>query len=306
MYEPINYDYYNVYNSRIVPSTVHIGNTALSNFYRRYMLQKVLAVFEFKGIPEHWATNYFLYSLFTFGFVAVIETDKYGVIPQHCGLYGYNVMYQPTNVMISNPLFNTTLKPRIGETCSLIRMQPDYGSAWDMVCHYADMKALACESAAVNLINSKLSYVFAAESKTAAESFKKMYDQISHGNPAAFVDKSLFNENGDPGWMEFHQNLKQTYIVSDLLEDMAKIDSMFNTEIGIPNVNIAKQSGVSQPEIESNNVDTKAKASIWLEEIRKGLKMTNDLFGTNISVDFRFDGMEASGNDNTFNIRTVL
>lgn len=295
---PANYEYYMLYNSKTTPSTVHVSNTGLSNYYRRYMLQKLLSVYKFNGIPETWAENYFLYSLFTFGFVAVINTDKYGVIPQHCSLYGYNVMYQPTNVMIANPLINKTLQPKIGSDCALIRMQPDYGSAWDIICHYGDLKALACEAAAVNLINSKLAYVFAAESKSAAESFKKLYDKIANGEPATFIDKGLFDEDGSPRWFEFAQNLKQNYIVSELLQDMAKIDSKFDTEIGIPNVNLAKESGVSQSEIMSNNVETRSKASLWLEEIRKGLQQANDLFNLNLSVDFRFKESEVLNDGN--------
>lgn len=299
--DPTNYNYYNLYNSRRRPSTVHVNNTALSNYYRRYMLQKVLSVFKFENLPEHWAVNYFLYSLFTFGFVAIVNTNKFGVIPQHCSLYGYNVMYQPTNVQIANPLINGTLNPEIGTECALIRMQPDYGSAWDIVCHYADLKALACEAAAINMVNSKLAYIFACESKTAAESFKKLYDQIQEGNPAAFPDKKLFNEDGSPAWFTFANNLKNNYIANDLLQDMAKIDSMFNTEIGIPNVNIAKESGVSKSEIMSNNMETRSKAEIWLEEIRKGLRTANELFNLNMSVSFRFDDSEVLNDGNNVN-----
>ena len=286
---PASYEFYNTYNAALKPSTVHVSNVALSNYYRRYLLQKVISVFKFENIPETWAINYFLYVLFTFGFVAIIETDKFGIIPQQCSLYGYNVMYQPTNVMIANPLINGTMRPEIGTESALIKMQPDYGSAWDIVCHYADLKALACESAAVNIVNSKLAYVFAAQNKSAAESFKKMFDLISNGNPAVFTDKSLFNEDGKPTWFEFNNNLKNNYITSELMQDMAKIDSMFNTEIGIPNVNIAKESGVSKSEIMSNNIETRSKAEIWLEEIRKGLDVANKLFDLNITVNFRFN-----------------
>ena len=289
---PASYEFYNTYNSMLKPSTVHVSNVALSNYYRRYLLQKVISVFKFEGIPETWAVNYFLYVLFTFGYIAIVNTDKFGVIPQHCSLYGYNVMYQPTNVMIANPLINGTLKPEIGTECALIKMQPDYGSAWDIVAHYADLKALACESAAVNLVNSKLAYVFASQNKSTAESFKKMFDQISNGNPAVFADKSLFDDDGKPTWFEFNNDLKSNYITSELFQDMAKIDSMFNTEVGIPNVNIAKESGVSKSEIMSNNIETRSKAEIWLEEIRKGLRVANKLFDLNITVDFRFNYTE--------------
>lgn len=285
-----DYDFINRYNAHIKPSTMHSQDNATTWYFRRYLLQKVISVYEFDGVPETWSKDYFLYTLFVMGFVAVVNTDKFGVIPQHCSLYGYDVFYRPTNAVIANPLLRGTLQPRIGSQCSLIRMQPDYGSCWDIVTYYADLLALATESLAANMVNSKLAYVFACENKTVAESFKKMYDQINEGNPAVFADKKLFAEDGSPLWDSFQNNLKQNYIAKDILEDMIKIDARFCSEIGIPNVNMAKESGVTDNEVEANNVDTKSKASLWLETIKEGIKQTNEMFDLNITVDFRFKG----------------
>ncbi|MBR2884136.1 MAG: hypothetical protein IKB93_05020 [Clostridia bacterium] len=283
-----SYDFINRYNSKIKPSTVHSQENATAWYFRRYLIQKIISVYEFKGIPETWSKDYFLYTLFCFGFVAIVETDKFGVIPQHCSLFGYDVFYRPTNVNIANPLIRGNLTPRIGTECALVRMQPDYGSCWDIVSYYADLLALSTEALAVNLVNSKLAYVFACEDKTVAESFKKMYDQMNQGNPAVFADKKLFMEDGSPAWETFQNNLKQNYIAKDILEDMTKIDARFCTEVGIPNVNMAKESGVTDNEVEANNIDTKTKSSLWLETIRDGLDKANELFGLNMSVDFRY------------------
>lgn len=293
---PMAYDHINVINSQYKPSTVHTKDTKLTLYFQRYLIQKIISVFEFKGLPEFWSLDYFLYTLFCFGKVCIFNTDAFGVIPQHCTLSGYDIFYRPTTCNISNPLIRNTLQLRIGRSCELIKMQPDWGGAWDIVEYYADLMSLASESVAVNLINSKFAYVFAAASKTGAESLKKLYDQIASGNPAAFVDKNLFNDDGSPAWELFTQDLRQNYIAGDLLEDLAKIDSRFNTEVGIPNVNIAKASGVSDSEVQSNNVDTHAKASLWLETMRDGIKKVNDMFDLNISVDFRFKGGEQDGN----------
>ena len=124
----------------------------MSNFYTRYLLQKAISAFEWENIPKNWHRNYFLYTLFVFGYLAVVETDAFGVIPQHCGLYGYDVQYQPTHATIANPLLNGILNPRIGRECEIIRLTPDYGGIWDMVSFYADMLALSSEAAGVNLI----------------------------------------------------------------------------------------------------------------------------------------------------------
>lgn len=289
---PESYDYINAYNRQYKPSTIHVKNTGLSWYFKRYLIQKIISVFKFEGIPESWAKDYFLYTLFVFGYCAVINTDKYGIIPQHCTLSGYNIFYRPNRAIITNPLFKRTITARIGKDTELIRMAPDWCGVWDIVEYYADLMALTSETIAVNLINSKFSYVFAAEDKTSAESLKKLYDQIASGEPAAFADKKLFTDDGDPSWYLFVQNLKQNYIAGDLLEDLAKIDSRFNTEIGIPNVNIAKASGVGAAEVMANNVDTQSKAELWLETIRDSLTKVNNMFGLNISVSLRFESEE--------------
>lgn len=290
-----SYDFINRYNAHRKPSTVHSQENATTWYFRRYLIQKIISVFEFDGIPEEWSKDYFLYTLFLCGFVAIINTDKYGVIPQRCSVFGYDVFFRPTNVNIANPLLRGNLTPRIGTECTLIRMQPDYGSCWDIVAYYADLLSMSTEALAVNITNSKLAYVFACEDKTVAESFKKMYDQLQEGNPAVFADKKLFLDDGSPAWDTFQNNLKQNYIAKDILEDMTKIDARFCTEIGIPNVNMAKESGVTDNEVEANNIDTKTKASLWLETIQDGLKQANDMFGLNITVKFRYES-EVSGN----------
>lgn len=292
-----SYDFINRYNSRIKPSTVHTNENATTWYFKRYLLQKILSVFEFKGIPETWSKDYFLYTLFILGFVSVINTDKFGIIPQQCTLTGYDVFYRPTNCNIANPKLRGLLTPRINRDCTLIRLQPDYGSCWDIVSYYADLLSLSTESLGVNMVNSKLAYVFACEDKTTAESFKKLYDVINEGNPAVFADKKLFDDEGNPLWVTFQNNLKQNYIAKDILEDMTKIDARFCTEVGIPNVNMAKESGVTSNEVEANNIDTKTKISIWLETIKQGLEETNNMFDLDLNVKLRFENKEVDNNE---------
>ena len=292
---PASYDYINAYNHKFKPSTIHVKDTQLAWYFKKYLIQKIISVFKFEGIPATWAKDYFFYSLFVFGFVSIINTDRYGVIPQHCTLGGYDVFYRPNRAIIANPLLRMPKDLKIGVDCELIKMQPDYTGAWDIVEYYADLMALTSESIVVNLVNSKFAYVFAAEDKTSAESLKLLYDKIASGEPAAFADKKLFNDDGSATWQMFTNNLTQNYIGSKLLEDLAKIDSRFNTEIGIPNVNIAKASGVSDAEVMSNNVDTQAKCKLWLDTIRDGLDRVNNMFGLNITCDLRFNKKEVAG-----------
>ena len=284
---PAQYDYINLANAAQSPSTVHCKNTGLSFYFRRYLLQKAMSLFKWK-LPEHWSKDYFLYILYCWGYLAVVNTDKFGVIPQACGLAGYNVFYQPTTALITNPLLRGTLQPKIGKQCTIIKLQPDYGGIMDIVGYYADMLALCSESVGMNLMNTHLSYVFTAGNKTAAESFKKMYDKVASGEVCAVIDKNLYKDDGSKAWEAFEQNLKQVYISSDILSDMRKIEAMFDTDIGIPNANTDKRERLVTDEVNANNIETASKCSLWLEQLQESVERTNKMFGTDISVDWRF------------------
>ena len=47
------YEFINSYNSTVSPSTVHIKNTGLARFFKRYLLQEAISVFDWK-LPEKW------------------------------------------------------------------------------------------------------------------------------------------------------------------------------------------------------------------------------------------------------------
>ncbi len=283
-----NYDFINQYNAAFSPSTVHVKNTGLSRFFKRYLLQEAFSVFDWK-LPETWDKNYFLYVLYVIGFIGVIRTDKYGVIPQHGGLGGYTVQYQPQYMIINNPLITGTLKPVIGEECACIRLQPDYCGLYDIVDYYGDMMALCAEAAGGNLLNSKLSFIFAAADKTMAESFKKLYDQIAGGEPAVFADKNLFDDEGKLRVALFNQDVGGNFIADRLLDTMRTIRCQFLTDIGIPNANTDKRERLITDEVKANDFETRAKCAVWLDELKKGCKQARDLFGIEISVDWRDD-----------------
>lgn len=283
-----DYTFINQYNATISPSTVHVKNTGLARFFKRYLLQEAFSVFDWK-MPENWDKNYFLYVLYVIGFIGIILTDKYGVIPQHGGLGGYTVQHQPQYMLIDNPLIAGTLKPIIGEECACIRLQPDYCGLFDIVDYYGDMMALCAEAAGVNLLNSKLSFVFAADNKTMAESFKKLFDQIAGGEPAAFANKNLFDDEGNLRVTMFNQDVGKNFIADRLLDTMRTIRCQFLTDIGIPNANTDKRERLITDEVKANDFETRAKCALWLDELKKGCKQARDLFGIELSVNWRED-----------------
>lgn len=293
---PVLYDHKNIYNSKVSPSTVHAKNTALSWFFYRYLMQKIFSVYEFQ-LPDAWDRDYFLYTIFTIGFGGVLNTDKYGVIFQHGTLSGYNIYYRPTTFLVANPALKKQYRLTIGEQTELIKLTPDYMGAFDIVQMYGDMMAVTLESFGVNAINAKFSYVFMADNKTMAESMNKLYDQVASGQPAAFADKKLFDQDGNPKWQLFLNNLKQNYIGLELLESLTTIEDKFSTMVGIDNANVNKRERMLVDEVNANNQNTKALAQVWLECLQESFRKVNDMFDLDLSVKLRkeaSDGMALS------------
>lgn len=283
---PFDYQTLNYYNAQRSPSTVHVKNTRLRRYFRKYLFQKAISVFKW-NLPEEWDKDYFLYTLYGLGYVAVIDTDQYGVICQGGALGGYNLYYRPSYIIITNPLIRGTITANLEKDCALIKLQPDYSSIMDIVGYYADLMALASESTGINLLNVKSGTVFGAQNKAQAESYKKMYDTLSDGDPAVVIDKTMLDDQGQPTWFPFTQHLKESYVVTDLLSDMRKIEAMFDTDIGIPNANTDKRERLITDEVNANNVETATRCELWLESIRKGIDKANAKYNLSLSVDWR-------------------
>ena len=95
--------------------------------------------------------------------------------------------------------------------------------------------------------------------------------------------------------------MKNVYISSDILSDMRKIEAMFDTDIGIPNANTDKRERLVTDEVNANNIETQSKCAMWLEELKDSIKATNEMFGLDISVDWRFPEAFEGGVNNVCN-----
>lgn len=286
MSAPYYFDQINQVESHTVPGTMKVRNNDLAYFYRRWLAQRAFSIFEFHNAPDNWDLEYLQFCLILWGCCAVINTDKFGVIPQQCTFSGYNVYYRPTRAIVVNPLFTKPYDLKIGEDCELIRLAPDWRGIPDIIGHYADMMAITGSSIIVNLFNTRLSYVFSAGSKTMAESFKALYDKISEGNPAVFADKALFNDDGSPNWTVFQQDLNNTYIVDKLQAAESALLNDFYTYIGIPNVQFEKSERLTRTESGINNYATQCLVALWKRTINETLDKVNAMFGLNVSVDY--------------------
>ena len=298
---PFFYDYSNVVITNTNPSTVHVRNNKTFEYFKRYLLKRAISVFEFK-LPKLWNANYFMYTLFMNGYISVLNVEPYGVICQQCGLMGYNLYYNPTQITVSNPNITGIINRTIGSDCAVIKLQPDYAGIMDIVEYFSAKLALLSEALDMNMLNSKLAYLFYATNKREAESFKKLFDNVMSGEPAVIVDTALKPETGDV-IKAFANNLKQNYITPDMLSDMRTLLNEFDSMIGLPNANTQKRERMITDEVQANDIETKSLSALWIETVKTGMDVANAIFpGLDLNVDWRFKDNETSDNINS---RTV-
>ena len=292
---PYFYDYQNTMYSAQQPANAFVLQDEMGRFYQRYLLKKAISFFKWK-LPLWWDKDYFLYVLYVFGFVGIINTVDYDVIPQQCGLQGYNVFYQPRAIVVANPLLGRKTYD-IDKDCVLMKLQSDYCGVMDLVNHYASKMALASAAIDINLWNTRIASVFFADSEAEQQSFKKLYDKISAGEPAVVVKKNLRDENGKLRYEIFNRDVKASYIVGDLVSDLRKIESEFDTRIGLPNANTDKRERLITDEVNANNVETNILSDGWLDNIQLAIRKIKSMFEVEISCERRYEDGNIGNND---------
>lgn len=257
---------------------------ALIGYWKKYLMARAISVFKWT-MPDTWSENYFKWTLYSLGYVAVIYSDQYGWLPQRCSLGGYNIFDEPDRVIIANQFFQN-FDRRIGLGAVLFRVNADYTGIVDMLDYYATELAEMTLTIYSNLITSKVGYVFAVPDKKTKDQVAKMLDQILNGEPATI-------QKTGQGKMEaldfFQQNVKQSYIVTDVLRDLRQLMNMFDTEFGLGNANTEKRERLISDEVNANNEETYCRADMWLDGFKESCHRVNEQAGKELmSVDWRF------------------
>ena len=267
------------------PSDVDGVLNSAAMYYRYYLLKKLFGRFDFR-IPDSWDKDYMLDALFMEGYFIVTDTEA-GIVPLRCGLTGINIYNHPTTAVVANPVLGN-FDRTIGVDCALVQLQANYGGVYPMINRYATMLAMCDSSIAVNLMNTKAAFVFGASNKAQAETFKKMYDQITCGHPAVFMKDGL----NDESIYTFH--VKENYIADDIQLLKRKLVNEFLTEIGINNTNLDKRERLTNDEVNANDQEVIANIQHWIDNITCGINDVNKMYG----LDIGFSVRDFGGNKN--------
>lgn len=264
----------------IKPETVQGQWTTQTEYYTWKLLNIAKGLFEIE-CREDIDKDYILDNLLIKGYFIVTDTEL-GVIPLKCSLTGFNVFNRPTIAIYANPIIGNGQRT-LGVDAELISL---HGTGFrrgimPTIYNYAQ-KLASCDGAIdVNLINSKTAHVFGAKNKKEADSLKAMYDQITSGKPAVFVQDNVASGIGTAF---FKTDVKQNFIADAVQIEKRKIMEEFLTELGINNANTDKRERLNADEVNSNNLELLADTQYWYNNIKDGCDKVHKMF-----PDFKFN-----------------
>lgn len=259
--------------------TVTNKDTAINDFII-YAVDKLQSMFTYTGLPDTIPQKWLEYYLMINGncFVTKVGSDLYAFIG---GLGGeYDVYYQPTVYTIVNPAlqFNKTCKIDVDGV--LIRNDTLMQGMKPILSKYGTLLVESDITTRVALINFRMNKIISASDDKTNASAKEFLSQIENGTLATIGENSFFD-----GVKVFDNNSINGYF-SQLIEITQYIKASFYNEIGLnANYNL-KREYISMSENSLADDILLPLVDDMLRERREGLEKINDMFGTDISIEF--------------------
>lgn len=281
------YCYGGLYNA---PPFMNNQPNASMDYWARSLFQRLTALIDFENLPKggdgqyEWDKDAFKYGLFMLGFLAVFRSKTYGVVPQPATLSGFGLQYQPREVVIATPYFQFDRPLVIGKEVELVKITPDYFGVYDLITKYAaELKEIdtSIRSAARN---SRLAYALVASDDKSARTLKAIRERIINGDDV-IVDDKLLKDKANPDnlpWHEFDRDVKNSYILGDLLEARRTTLIDFYREIGVRMIDDDKHDRMINAQVAAGNAETFIRSEVWIETLKESCRKVNEMFGTDI------------------------
>lgn len=306
MYLPFEEETIDMWASRYSPNTRKVKSLAF-DYWVRTLFQRAQSAITLDLIDE-WSDDkkdIFFYWLFKFGYVGVINTERFGYIFQIAKPYGYDMYRRPAEFRIANPKLPveiTNAKYVIGENGALIKLTPDYIGIWDIIEYYAEKLANLDNAINISIENSKIPLIMGARNKAAASFLKKVLDKVHKGESAVIYDETLTNDRTDkdiPFQIFDRANVKNGYITSMQLADIDTLLKQFDSQVGIPSID-NKGERMYTVEAMARTVDSSSRAITWVNTLNNSFKSVKEIFpdiGKEMRASLTFDIPEGGTNN---------
>lgn len=258
--------------------------------YVNRLTELAISMFEWKGLPESVDSRYIELHLFSNGCMVYFDDEVMGNLCLDCtyngglDVYGYPILRRAYS---SYNGYNRLLK----NSNSVI--------IWNNLLHIpseADIRAYARRLWMLDRIidvnaNAQKTPILVQGNEKQRLSLVNLYKEYDGNAPVIFGDNSLNTE----GLKSISTGAP--YVADRIYELKTQIWNEALTYLGISNINIQKKERLITDEVTRNQGGTVASRYSRLEARRQAVERINDMFGTNIKVNYREDYQEIDPED---------
>lgn len=258
--------------------------------YVNRLTELAISMFEWTGLPESVDSRYIELHLFSNGCMVYFDDEVMGNLCLDCtyngglDVYGYPILRRAYS---SYNGYNRLLK----NSNSVI--------IWNNLLHIpseADIRAYARRLWMLDRIidvnaNAQKTPILVQGNEKQRLSLVNLYKEYDGNAPVIFGDSSLNTE----GLKSISTGAP--YVADRIYELKTQIWNEALTYLGISNINIQKKERLITDEVTRNQGGTVASRYSRLEARRQAVERINDMFGTNIKVNYREDYQEIETED---------
>lgn len=249
--------------------------------YVKYMLNRSLAMFHYTNLPETIPQMELEKMLQVNGFVAFAKVNG-ELYAFNGGLGGVGDVYnRPTQITISNPYLNYNATLEINKECVVMSNDSMQLGLLPMYEKYCTMLNESDISIILATINKRIQILLSANDDNTVQSAKQFLNDIENGKLGVIAETKLFDS------LKVNNSANSSNVnLRDLFELHQYIKASMYNEIGLGSNNNLKREHLLTAEVEVNSDNLYPLVDDMLESRRSALEKVNEMFGTDIQVEF--------------------
>lgn len=251
------------------------------NDYITYMLNRSIIMFKYHNLPETMPQREIELLLQTNGWGCVCEIDG-NLYCLNGGLGGVpNAYNMPTEIIINNPYlkFNKTLT--IDKDCVVIPNDSMYVGLLPLYNRYCTMLVENDITMILATVNKRVQNLLSANDDNTVESAKNFLKKVYDGEIGVIAESKLFDSLKVNA-----SSVNSTVSMTELFEFEQYVKASLYNEIGLSANYNMKRERLTSAEVETNTDNLYPLVDDMINQRRKAVEKINEMFGTNIEVEF--------------------
>lgn len=251
------------------------------NDYITYMLNRSIIMFKYHNLPDTMPQREIELLLQTNGWGCVCEIDG-NLYCLNGGLGGVpNAYNMPTEIIISNPYlkFNKTLT--IDTDCVVIPNDSMYVGLLPLYNRYCTMLVENDITMILATVNKRVQNLLSANDDNTVESAKNFLKKVYDGELGVIAESKLFDSLKVNA-----SSVNSTVSMTELFEFEQYVKASLYNEIGLSANYNMKRERLTSAEVETNTDNLYPLVDDMINQRRKAVEKINEMFGTNIEVEF--------------------